>query len=60
MKRIMLLLALTSLPGHAYANVGVPALTHTVGLIVLWLIPIVVVETLVLKKQIGISTAAAA
>ncbi len=46
---------LVLLPGHALANVGVSILFLTVGGTVLALIPIVIVETLVVRNQITIS-----
>jgi hypothetical protein len=57
-KRTILLVALVLLPGYVFANTGVPVLTRTVIGLVLWLIPIVIVESLILKKQIRISTLA--
>ena len=50
-----LLAALVLLPGHVLANTGVPVLFQTVGAIVLALIPIVIIETLVVRNQITIS-----
>jgi hypothetical protein len=58
--RFALLSGLVLLPGHAFANVGVPPITNTVFGLVLWFIPIVFVETVILKKQISISTGSAA
>jgi len=50
-----LLPALVLLPGHALANTGVPVLFQTVTGLVLALIPIVIVETLVVRNQVRIS-----
>ena len=50
-----LLAALVLLPGHALANTGVPVLFQTVTGLVLALIPIVIVETLVVRNQVRIS-----
>ena len=47
--------ALVLLPGYALANTGVSVLFLTVGGIVLALIPIVIIETLVVRNQITIS-----
>lgn len=55
-----LLAALLLLPGHALANMGVPIFANTVMGIVLWIIPIVIVEALILRKQIRISAIDAA
>ena len=50
-----LLAALVLLPGHVLANTGVPILFQTVTGLVLALIPIVIIETLVVRNQITIS-----
>ncbi len=50
-----LLAALVLLPGHVLANTGVPVLFQTVTGLLLALIPIVIVETLVVRNQVRIS-----
>ena len=50
-----LLAALVLLPGQVSANSGVPVLFQTVTGLVLALIPIVIVETLVVRNQVRIS-----
>ena len=54
--QLALLAGLALLPGHAVANVGIPPLTHTVFGFVLWFIPILIVETLILDRQLGLTT----
>jgi len=58
--RVALVLALTGTCGNAFANVGVPPLTNTWFTLVLWLIPIVAIEAVVLKQQLPISARSAA
>lgn len=54
-RSVGLLAALVLLPGLVFANTGIPILARTVTGIVLWFVPIVIVEILILKKQIGTS-----
>jgi len=54
--RITQVVSTVLIPGQVLANTGVPVLTTTVTGLVLGLIPIVIVETLVLSKQINVST----
>ena len=49
------LVALCFTSGRAFANVGVPPLFNTAIEIVLFLIPIVIIETIALKNQLAIS-----
>ena len=52
--RLVLLLCIAFLGTHAYANVGVPPVASTMFGVVLWLIPIVILETVILGKRLSI------
>ena len=60
MKPAILLAALLFLPGYVFANAGVPILATTMTGIVLWLIPVVILEILILRKLTGMTAGAAA
>jgi hypothetical protein len=58
-RRGVLLAALALLPACAYANTGVPILARTMTGMVIALIPIIAIESLVLRDQLGISALSA-